>query len=938
MKKILMILLSVANMAQVAWAQTTIKNESEPGSTYFHVGSNSVAGNKNWNSNNTEAKLTMPSYNYIKRAWDSTEKTVKETSEVCTSYTAINYNNTGDDGWYGLYDGWYVVTGNSSCKTFNVIGNDVHLIIPDGVTLTVTGGVKLETGKTLHIYGQSLNTGKLTVTNVYSGGAGIGGGGENLGSGTLVVHGGDITATGNQYGAGIGGGYNAGIYGSVTIYGGKVNAQGGEYAAGIGGGYGGSQGGDITIYGGDLTVVGSKYAAGIGGGSNNHGGGGDSGNISIYGGNITASSQDHGAGIGAGFGGLQQANTVILIAGGTLDIHGGEEAAGIGGGSYRTLSTGAVAGTIQITGGYLKVEGGKYGAGIGSGAHRWSGFPQNGGDITISGGELHVQGGANAAGIGGGYSGCVKTVTITGGKVYAKGGEKGAGIGSANNTSSNYNVSGQVTISGGFVQATGGLGAAGIGGGGHCSGQHVTITGGTVEAISGTVGSYHAAAIGAGDGNEDYGTLSIPNNYSVKAGYKDQPISYFSVAERVPACFYRDHCYVDLCSHEDAVYTVSGITESDTHTKHCNYCSTEFETETHNFENGKCSVCGVEADVYSVTIYLPKTDAAADGEYDDPITYYLVRNETFNLPPSPNVPNCMEFAGWVVGDVSHTSFLAGTGETLLEEESEYTITGNISLTARFRYLDITLYDGQDNSQILTKYNGMTARSVTITGRYIYGNHQEPGQSQGENIWNTLCLPFDLDNVKDITGRFQDDVIVKTLESSSFNKADGTLTLNFSDNLTKIEAGKPYIVKLTSVYPIGPDIKFENVKITNSISPVVTDEVTFQGIFSPYAIEGEDRTLLYLGAGNKLYYPNDAMTIGSCRAYFELSGLTAGDLSSGINNFVLNFGDGETNKIENSKLKIVNDDASWYSLDGRKLSGKPTQKGIYINNGKKVVIK
>ena len=29
---------------------------------------------------------------------------------------------------------------------------------------------------------------------------------------------------------------------------------------------------------------------------------------------------------------------------------------------------------------------------------------------------------------------------------------------------------------------------------------------------------------------------------------------------------------------------------------------------------------------------------------------------------------------------------------------------------------------------------------------------------------------------------------------------------------------------------------------------------------------------------------------------------------------------------------------WYSLDGRKLQGKPAQKGIYIQNGKKVIIK
>ena len=29
---------------------------------------------------------------------------------------------------------------------------------------------------------------------------------------------------------------------------------------------------------------------------------------------------------------------------------------------------------------------------------------------------------------------------------------------------------------------------------------------------------------------------------------------------------------------------------------------------------------------------------------------------------------------------------------------------------------------------------------------------------------------------------------------------------------------------------------------------------------------------------------------------------------------------------------------WYSLDGSRLEGKPTKKGLYINNGKKVIIK
>jgi hypothetical protein len=33
-----------------------------------------------------------------------------------------------------------------------------------------------------------------------------------------------------------------------------------------------------------------------------------------------------------------------------------------------------------------------------------------------------------------------------------------------------------------------------------------------------------------------------------------------------------------------------------------------------------------------------------------------------------------------------------------------------------------------------------------------------------------------------------------------------------------------------------------------------------------------------------------------------------------------------------------DNGQWYDLNGRKLDGKPTKKGVYIQNGKKVVVK
>ncbi len=159
-------------------------------------------------------------------------------------------------------------------------------------------------------------------------------------------------------------------------------------------------------------------------------------------------------------------------------------------------------------------------------------------------------------------------------------------------------------------------------------------------------------------------------------------------------------------------------------------------------------------------------------------------------------------------------------------------------------------------------------------------------------------------------------MVKTLESASFDDSDGKLTLNFSaDNLTSIETGDT------------PSDGW----------------VTFHGIFAPFAIEGEDRSMLYLGSGNNLYYPNEAMTIGAFRAFFQLNNdLTAGNTASGIRSFMLNFGD-DTNGIteaeaNSSFFTLHSSFQDWFTLDGRRLAGKPTAGGLYIHNGRKIVIK
>jgi hypothetical protein len=201
--------------------------------------------------------------------------------------------------------------------------------------------------------------------------------------------------------------------------------------------------------------------------------------------------------------------------------------------------------------------------------------------------------------------------------------------------------------------------------------------------------------------------------------------------------------------------------------------------------------------------------------------------------------------------------------------------------------------------------------------------------------------------------------VKTLESSDYNSENGTLTLNFTtDNLTTLSAGTPYLVKWDKPANYTPYNGNNASTCSDILAPTFsgvtvstiggghadTHYVDFVGSFLPVNLTANDKTVLYLGAGNTLYWPSADMTVNACRAVFRLhNGLAVGDLVSGgakATRFVMNFGEDEATGIisVHDSGFMVNGSDAWYTLDGRRLSGKPTQKGIYINNSKKVVIK
>ena len=299
---------------------------------------------------------------------------------------------SSDTEWTGTTTspGWYVVTGDVIIGTADApqrvtVSGDVRLILTNGCTLTVHGGIQVQDNSDAAT--NTPNTNALTIyaqsTDESTMGKLIAKGAERDYNAAI---GGNEGNEGNDYG---------GSGGAITINGGYVEATNTD-GAGIGGGFGshsGGSGGAITINGGNITAS-SQFGVGIGGGEA-AGDGGSGGKITINGGSVIATGVN-GAGIGGGQG-----------------DGGGEDYGGSGG-------------TITITGGYVEAKS-NMGAAIGGGYNGGGGTGGDGGKITITGGNTTASGYYCTA-IGGGfgdYGGSGGEVTITGGTVTATGNASG---------------------------------------------------------------------------------------------------------------------------------------------------------------------------------------------------------------------------------------------------------------------------------------------------------------------------------------------------------------------------------------------------------------------------------------------------------------------------------------------------------------------------------
>ena len=181
--------------------------------------------------------------------------------------------------------------------------------------------------------------------------------------------------------------------------------------------------------------------------------------------------------------------------------------------------------------------------------------------------------------------------------------------------------------------------------------------------------------------------------------------------------------------------------------------------------------------------------------------------------------------------------------------------------------------------------------------------------------------------------------LNTASRNGFDSTTGMLYLSFK-TVTAIEAGKPYIVKWDNGENIVNPV-FENVIITNYEPRMVVSE-TFEldainmiGSYAPVYASAGDQSIMFMGTDKVIYYPTDDAALNSFYSYFEIPSLK-GIEDVAIKNYTIDF-DGVFVGIED----VLNDNVlypdGWYTITGIKLPKMPTERGIYINNGRKVII-
>lgn len=220
---------------------------------------------------------------------------------------------------------------------------------------------------------------------------------------------------------------------------------------------------------------------------------------------------------------------------------------------------------------------------------------------------------------------------------------------------------------------------------------------------------------------------------------------------------------------------------------------------------------------------------------------------------------------------------------------------------------ITMDEGVDNSALLTDNLNQIVDVATV-------------RNLRAGIWNTLCLPFDVDRAT-LNQAFGEGQETKMTTYTSYNSE--VMRFIAAGNTTTIPAGTPFLLNITKGYE---NPTFYGVSIKTAEPQTVTKGgVSFCGVFSPTALSttGSD---LFIGTDNFLYQPAEGTnTINGLRAYISRTGnarisLSLDDEAAGVM----------------PVASSMTSSGSLFTLQGQCVLAP--RRGLYVRDGKKVIIK
>ena len=246
---------------------------------------------------------------------------------------------------------------------------------------------------------------------------------------------------------------------------------------------------------------------------------------------------------------------------------------------------------------------------------------------------------------------------------------------------------------------------------------------------------------------------------------------------------------------------------------------------------------------------------------------------------------------------------------------------------------VNLYEKPSEFDITSDENTIEAQSGVTVNLY---------RSLTANVWNAICLPFDMNEtqMKTLFGEGYKLEEFSSVEDGEDN--NGNTTLNFT-TASEFKAGKPYIVLPTQSVDKGAVVVINRVDIVSTAPEVISQtgsegSYTFQGFYNPYQIP-KGKQYIFIGANNQFRYSNsDNGVLRGFRCYFHLptdysaSGLFLSTDDEGIvTNISLNEVYGLDTNITNNRV---------YSISGQCVgtSTENLPKGIYIVNGRKFIVK